>query len=254
MLLPALLALVVAGSFGATANARVFPAPLDPEQELGRQLFWDPILSGHKDVACATCHHPDFAWADGRDLSLGTRSVGLGPERRDVSRGGIPAMRRNSPTVLNTLFNGLDDRRGRQRRGNRRDLGVIAGALADVDPTRAPMFWDSRVRSLEAQALEPLKAREEMRGDAYPDAVALDSVMARLRAIPEYVRLFEQAYGRGSTITGERIGRAIAAFERTLVAVNSPFDRFVAGDTAALTGQQKRGLEAFDRADCTECH
>ena len=254
ILLSALVALAVAQAFGATASVRVALAPLDPEQELGRQLFWDPILSGHKDVACATCHHPDFAWADGRDLSLGTRSVGLGPERRDVSNGGIPAMRRNSPTVLNTVFNGLENRRGRRQRGNRGDLGVIAGALEEVNPTRAPMFWDNRVRSLETQALEPLRVREEMRGDAYPDAVALDSVVARLRAIPEYVRLFEQVYGHGSWITAERIGQAIAAFERSVVAVNSPFDRFIAGDTAALTGQQKRGLEAFDRADCTECH
>lgn len=249
--LSAVAAVALAGSFGGPAGARV---AADPEQELGRLLFWDPILSGHQDVACATCHHPDFAWADGRDLSLGTRSVGLGPERRDASRGEIPTMRRNSPTVLNTVFNGLDDRRGRRRRGDRGDLGVIAGAREEVDPTRAPMFWDRRVRSLEAQALEPLKAREEMRGDAYAEAVALDSVVARVRAIPGYVTLFAQAYGPDTPITAQRIGQAIAAFERSLVAVNSPFDRFIAGDTTALTAQQRRGFEVFDDADCTECH
>ena len=52
--------------------------------DLGRLLFWDPILSGNKDVACATCHHPDFAYADGRDLSLGIRFCrpGTGAQRR----------------------------------------------------------------------------------------------------------------------------------------------------------------------------
>jgi cytochrome c peroxidase len=49
-----------------------------------RLLFWDPVLSGNRDVACATCHHPDFAYSDGRDLSLGTNAVGLGPARRSA--------------------------------------------------------------------------------------------------------------------------------------------------------------------------
>jgi cytochrome c peroxidase len=48
------------------------PSGSEARVELGRLLFWDPILSGHKDIACATCHHPDFAYADGRDLSRGT--------------------------------------------------------------------------------------------------------------------------------------------------------------------------------------
>ena len=56
-------------------------------EELGRFLFWDPILSGDRDVACATCHHPDFAYADGRPLSLGPGSVGLGLARTDTTGG-----------------------------------------------------------------------------------------------------------------------------------------------------------------------
>src|SRR5688500_18271152 len=59
------------------------PAPADnpstPERvALGRLLFWDPILSGQKDVACATCHHPAFGYADGLDLSIGANGAGLG--------------------------------------------------------------------------------------------------------------------------------------------------------------------------------
>jgi cytochrome c peroxidase len=215
---------------------------------LGRLLFWDPILSGSTDIACATCHHPDFAWADGRQLSLGTGSVGLGPSRADASNGVIPVVKRNAPTILNTAFNGLD--RGRRRRGRT----TSAAALASVDQARAPMFWDSRVRSLEAQALEPLKAREEMRGDSWSEATAVDEVVARLRDNPEYVALFEDAFGTGAAIDAQRLGEAIAAFERTLVAMNSPFDRFRAGDRDALTAQQQRGMEAFDDAGCERCH
>ena len=73
-----------------TPRPRPSPAQHPATEQLGRLLFWDPILSGNRDTACATCHHPDFAYADGRDLSRGTGAVGLGPSastsRRDRSR------------------------------------------------------------------------------------------------------------------------------------------------------------------------
>ena len=221
--------------------------------ELGRLLFWDPVLSGEMDVACATCHHPDFAYADGRALALGTRSAGLGPDRVDLSGGEIPVLDRNTPTVLNVAFNGVERRR---RRGGRRDdeFAPLPSSVDDGIAARAPMFWDRRVRSLEAQALVPLTIREEMRGDAYPEELAVDSVVARLRAIPEYVTLFQEVFGADARIVAEQIAAAIAAFERSLVTRDSPFDRFLAGDEDALTPQQRRGLEAFDDADCTNCH
>jgi cytochrome c peroxidase len=217
---------------------------------LGRLLFWDPILSGSNDTACATCHHPDFAYADGRDLSRGTGSVGLGPKRLDLSKGQIPVVKRNSPTILNVVFNGVDDDDDGDRRGRRRFFNTAA----TVSQERAPMFWDSRVRSLEVQALEPIKALEEMRGHAYPEADAVDTVVARIRKIPEYTALFQAAFGPGTAVDGPRIGDAIAAFERSLVAMNSPFDRFRAGDFDALTAQQRRGLETFDEVGCDRCH
>jgi cytochrome c peroxidase len=214
-------------------------------------LFWDPILSGPRDVACATCHHPDFAWTDGRDLPLGTGSVGLGPQRADASNGAIPPVKRNAPTILNVALNGVDERRGR----NGRARLTPAAALASVDPARAPMFWDSRVRSLETQALEPLKAFDEMRGNTYPAEVAVDSAVARLRRVPEYVDLFTEAFGDGGEpVTAARVGQAIAAFERSLLAFDTPFDRFRAGDSTALTPEQRRGQQAFNRAGCDNCH
>jgi cytochrome c peroxidase len=248
-------ALIVAGVLGPLTWVAMAPeADARDEQEitveeLGRLLFWDPILSGAQDVACGTCHHPDFAYADGRALSLGTGAVGLGPSRRDPT-GDVPVVRRNSPTVLNVGYNGVERRR---RRGGGDDA-VTPAALASVNAARAPMFWDSRVRSLEAQALEPIKAFDEMRGDAYPERMAVDSVIARLRAIPEYVSLFESAFGTGTTIGPAQLGAAIAAFERSLVAMNSPLDRYRAGDRTALTEQQRRGMEEFDDAGCDRCH
>jgi cytochrome c peroxidase len=215
-------------------------------EELGRILFWDPILSGGRDIACASCHHPDYGYADGRQLSLGSGSAGLGPARLDTTGGAIPVVKRNSPTILNVGFNGVDD--------NRRRRQQFDGTIASVNQANAPMFWDNRLRSLELQALEPIKALEEMRGMAYPEQEALDIVVARLQAVPEYVALFENAFGQGAPITAPRIGEAIAAFERTLVAMNSPFDRFRAGDANALTPQQQRGMAEFDNAGCDRCH
>jgi cytochrome c peroxidase len=258
MILVGLALFIGATAFALAAATRVqqIDTPIAPSTNtaavhLGRLLFWDPILSGGNDTACATCHHPDFAYADGRDLSRGAGSVGLGPKRIDLSKGQIPVVKRNSPTILNVVFNGVDDDDDDDdRRGGRR----FGDTPQTVSQARAPMFWDSRVRSLETQALEPIKALEEMRGHAYPEAEAVDTVVARIRKIPEYTALFQEAFGPGTLVDGPRIGDAIAAFERSLVAMNSPFDRFRAGNFDALTAQQRRGLETFDEVGCDRCH
>jgi len=218
------------------------PVPADnpttpAKVELGRLLFWDPILSGEKDVACATCHHPSRGYADGRDLSLGAGAIGFAEGRRDASGGRIPIVPRNAPTIINAAFNGFTERNE-----------------GDVDPLTAPMLWDNRLQSLEAQALDPLLTRSEMRGDAYPEQAALDSVVARLRGIPDYVRLFQSAFPGAKPITPDNLGKAIAAFERTIVASNSRFDRYVQGDEQALTQLEKRGLFLFTRVGCYRCH
>jgi len=217
---------------GAASTATASPPA---RVALGRLLFWDPVLSGNNDVACATCHHPDFAYSDGRDLSLGTNAVGLGPARR--AAGARPAMpvRRNSPTLLNVAFNGL--------------TLDTAGNGAD-----APMFWDLRVRSLERQALEPIKAHDEMRGDAYSERDAVTAVVGRLAANVEYRRVFAAAFDDRDAVNATNLGRALAAFERTLVASNSPFDRYMRGETGAMTDEQVRGMERFQSAGCANCH
>lgn len=205
--------------------------------ELGRLLFWDPILSGEKDVSCASCHHPQFGYADGRALSLGVGAVGLGAARRDASSGAIPLVGRNAPTVLNTAFNGL-----------------LQGQTT-TDALRAPMFWDARARSLETQALAPIRSFNEMRGHAFSEEVAVDSVLARLNAIPEYVGLFQEAFNGTRPITMLQLARALAAFERSLVMRSTtPFDRYAQGDDGAMTAQQLRGFETFKAAGCDDCH
>ena len=110
------------------------------------------------------------------------------------------------------------------------------------------LFWDGRADSLEAQMSVPLHAENEMAGS---DA----ETVARLMKIPEYVELFNKAFGNNA-ITVENAQTAIASFERTLVSNNSPFDKYAAGQFDALTSQQRRGLNLFRSAAtrCFECH
>ncbi len=212
---------------------------------LGRLLFSDPILSGEKDVACATCHHPGFGFADGRQFSAGVSGVGLGPNRvvstSAVTGRPIELEPRNSPTVLNAAFNADET-------GLPSHLGF--------------QFWDGRVQGLEEQARVPITSRIEMAGDAYSEEAARDSVVARLRGIAEYVRLFREAFpAEAALLAGSEVismdtyGRSVAAYERELVTRNSAFDRYARGENGALTQEQKLGLELFfTKAGCASCH
>ena len=83
--------------------------PLTSEKlELGRLLFYDPILSGSNDVACATCHHPDNGYAEFLDISIGPNSKGLGSKRKFNTPNDITFVKRNSKTIINTAFNGIN--------------------------------------------------------------------------------------------------------------------------------------------------
>ena len=115
-------------------------------------------------------------------------------------------------------------------------------------------FWDNRIRSLESQALEPLKSFEEMRGDTYPEDEALARVVAKLQANAEYPSLFAGAFGSEQPVTAENLGRAIAAFMRSLLANNAPFDRYMRGDSSAMTTEQVRGMQRFEEIGCIRCH
>lgn len=215
-----------------------FPKDNPPSEEkelLGRLLFFDPILSGNKDVACATCHHPNNGYAEFLDISIGTNAHGLGSKRKFNSPNDIPFVKRNSQTVINTAFNGIDTR-------------------DRYDPENAPMFWDDRAKSLEKQALEPIKAFEEMRGHGFEETEILDEVVRRLREIPEYQELFTDAFGEETPITIENLGKAIAAFERTLVTNNSRFDKYMRGNDTAILLSEKDGFELFKSVGCVNCH
>lgn len=107
-------------------------------------------------------------------------------------------------------------------------------------------FWDGRASSLEEQALLPIENPVEMND-------TLDNVIAKLSADPEYVTAFSQAYNAAPN-SGD-LAKAIARFERELKVEQTPFARYEAGDTTALTDAQVRGRALFfGRAACSSCH
>lgn len=223
-----------------TALPREVDAPPDNpttpvKVALGRLLFYDPILSGDKDVACATCHHPNNGYAEFRDISIGVNGSGFGSRRRFNAPNDIPFVKRNAHTIINTAFNGIN-------------------RYQQYEPENAPMFWDSRVESLEAQALEPIKTLEEMRGRHYKEEEILDEVIGRLKAIPEYEDLFRKAFPGTDPVTISNLGKAIAAFERSLVTNNSRFDRYLRGDKEAFSLDEEQGFELFKKVGCANCH
>lgn len=203
--------------------------------ELGKLLFFDPILSGNKDVACATCHHPEFGFAENLELSIGVNGHGFGSKRAFKTPNSIPFVKRNSQTIVNVAFNGLSQD-------------------GKIEPLKAPMFWDLRAESLEKQALEPIKTMEEMRGKDIPEESILAEVIERLKSNKTYYSLFENAFGLQNSVSAENLGKALATYQRTLVANNSRFDRYLRGDETALSFNEIEGMKAFGKSGCIVCH
>ncbi len=131
-----------------------------------------------------------------------------------------------------------------KKTGNRHAPTVINSAYNLLQ------FWDGRARSLEEQAIGPMANPVEM-------AHSLDGVVKRLQADPKYVALFKQAWGTDK-INIDMVAKSIASFERTVIAGDSPFDRYYYGhDKQALSAAAQRGLKLFTdpkKADCAVCH
>lgn len=208
-----------------------------PEKvRLGKLLFFDPILSGNKDVSCATCHQPEFNYAEFLETSIGVNGRGSGSRRQFSEQNDIPFVKRNSQSILNTAFNGIKN-----------------GESYHAES--APMFWDLRAKGLEEQALVPVRTLEEMRGHTYPEDKVIDEIVARIRKIPAYESLFRNAFaGDENPVNVGNLSKAIASYERTLIANNSRFDQYMRGDSNALTTGEKEGLNLFLKTGCAKCH
>ena len=171
--------------------------------DLGRYLFFDPILSVNGQQSCATCHDPSKGFADGRGLAVGALGV---------------TGKRSAPSLWNVAF---------QER----------------------FFWDGRAATLEEQMTGPLYSPEEMANNPA-------NLLATLNRIAAYQDLFYQAYGQPSAISLDQIYQALAAFQTSLVSLNSRYDQYAHGYAQALTEPEIEGLNVFRSfvARCAECH
>lgn len=127
------------------------------------------------------------------------------------------------------------------QRGGRNAPTVLNSAFMSVQ------FWDGRAKSLEEQAKGPLTNPIEMGMDNH------DEVIKRVKADKKYVAQFEKVFGKNS-VNIDNLARAIAAFERTLITPDSPFDRFMKGDKGALSAQAQRGMQKVQEVGCMACH
>ncbi|HEU4534717.1 MAG TPA: cytochrome c peroxidase [Polyangiaceae bacterium] len=193
------------------------PGGIDP-------AFWKAIVPA------------DNAMSDAR-VALG-RKLYFDPR---LSRDGTVAC-----ATCHDVGRGFADRRGTSegigdKIGQRNAPTVLNAALFQAQ------FWDGRAATLEDQAKLPITNPIEM-GMADEKAA-----VAPLKADPEYQRDFQAAYGRAPNF--DDVGRALAAFERTLVFVDAPFDRFLAGDPNAVDAEAKAGWVLFNgKARCNSCH
>ena len=176
--------------------------PVTPEKiDLGKALFFDPRMSASGVFSCNSCHNLATGGDDNMPVSIG-HGWQMGP--------------RNSPTVLNAIFN-------------------------------EAQFWDGRAPDLAEQAKGPVQAGVEM-------ANTPDNVIATLRSMPQYVEWFEAAFpGEEDPVTFDNFAKAIEAYEATLV-TPAPFDAWLNGDDSALDEDEKLGLQLFVDAGCASCH
>jgi len=177
-----------------------------PEQiDLGRYLFFDPILSGDGTISCASCHRPDRGFSDGRPRSIGIHGQDAG---------------RAAPSLWNVAF-------------------------------LKRFFWDARAGSLEAQAPGSLYSPQEMGNNPA-------RLLSSLNGNPVYRRLFRDAFPdqRSGSIGAGQVYTALAAFQASLVSLNSRYDRYVHGYEKALDDREIQGLNVFRSfvARCPECH
>jgi len=246
------------------APAIEFP-DVDPEwARLGQLLFWDPVLSGNRNISCGTCHHPRFGTSDGVSLGIGEGGIGVGPDRRpdpaNMPEARIP---RNAPALWN---------RGATEFARLFHDGRVELAEGYPSGIRTPVgedFVEGIASPLAAQALFPLVSPDEMAGHYGENEIsravaegritgpggAWDLIVRRVVAIPAYRDAFARLLGDGEEVTIADIGNAIAAFETyEFRADNSLFDRFLRGE-AELPADARRGMELFyGKAGCAACH
>jgi cytochrome c peroxidase len=241
---------------------------------LGRNLFFDPILSGNRDQACVTCHAPEHALGDGRSLAVGTASVlrdgkrTPGPDHTFTPRNAPPLWDLGQPESTVLFWD------GRLAPGEDGELVMYETGheASEVVRLYMPSMLDSTVS---AQAMLPVLDRDEMRGEVTDDVPfgeenelarivdrdfegIWDALLQRLLAIDAYRSDLLEAYPEvvEEDLGFEHAAQAIGVFVGSAFQVTgTPWDRFLAGEDDVLDAAQVRGaLLFYGEGTCSTCH
>ena len=237
------------------------------EAALGQLLFYDPLLSGNKEVACATCHHPALGTGDGLSLSLGDGGKGFGL-KRVVDPANIPEQR--VPRNAQPLFN----------LGAKQIQVLFHDGRVEVDPARASglrtPLEDEMVSGfasiISAQTMFPVLSGDEMAGHYSENEIsqavrrgtltgkngAWDLIAQRVASVRDYAKKFKAIYPHISgpdDIAFTDVSNAVAAFmEFEWRSDTAPFDSILTGE-GTLSKAAGKGLELFyGVAGCASCH
>jgi cytochrome c peroxidase len=265
---------IIALCLGLPAAAADLPRPLEDSDfiafdldkaRIGQLLFYDKILSGNRNISCGTCHHHDFGGSDGLSLGIGEGGEGLGPKR--IAEGPDDRIRKRIPRNASALWNlGARDIRVLFHDGRLETSDLYGNGFNSPAEEWLPEGLET---ILAAQAVFPLTARFEMAGDPEENEVTgavndrIDNgwpiLAKRVRIIPEYGEMFVSAFdhiGRSDQVTIVEIANALAAFIGTEWRNHdSPFDRYLEGQSDALSPEALAGMELFyGNANCASCH
>lgn len=230
--------------------------------ELGRNLFFDPILSGNRNISCGTCHDPARGTSDGVALSIGEGGIGIGPSRRTAD-GVIDRIPRNAQALWNI--------------GAREYRSMFHDGRVEADPlsTFQSGYWTPAREHmppgldtiLAAQAMFPVLSDLEMAGQKGENPVATavaedrvsdawDHLAKRLGETPGYQEMFAAAFPDTDGITMVQAANALAAFQsQAFRSDDSPFDGFLSGEPMALSDAARAGAYLFyGKAGCVTCH
>lgn len=252
------------GLTGDPSRGKNLPSIDAPLAQLGLKLFFNKALSGDKDVACATCHHPLLGGGDNLSLSIGVGAENpdvLGHKRllKDSLTLGVP---RNAPTTFNSgLWQQFMFHDGR--------VAQVAGGITTPDVPHPQPDAQAGHNLVHAQARFPVTSSHEMRGNLFDRGgttqTCRDRLAERLREEPHWLPLFRAAFAQAdaaaeTVMTEQNIAFALGEYERSQVFVNHAWKQYVQGDLTALSSSAKHGALLFfrERSEggyaCAACH
>lgn len=247
---------------GTPIAVSAIPNINSPKAQLGMKLFFSKSLSGDKQTACVSCHHPMLGGGDNLSLPIGvaaseSHSLGSKRQTKGNKHTGVP---RNAPTIFNVVFwNKMLFHDGRIKRLANNEITTPDKTFPEADLLAGESL-------VQAQARFPITSPDEMRGEFLK--TSFNQTLRRTLAkrlqknwLNEFRIGFNDANGTAEDlITEQNFSEAIAAYEQSQVFINNPWKAYVEGDKTALSDSAKQGAKLFlssqseGGAGCASCH